>query len=107
MIDARILVEIGLKRHFGSILSVMGSNTSTKGSSTSSPRLEHKYAQVHFPRARAYACIQYMAAIIFLGKSCPSPTRSSTLPSGSSARVHTVHGSNHFPWKELSLSYLD
>jgi Fe-S cluster assembly ATPase SufC len=38
MIDARILVEIGLKRHFGSILAVMGSNTSAKGSSA--PTLE-------------------------------------------------------------------
>jgi hypothetical protein len=32
MIDARIPVEIGLKRHFGSILTVMGLSTPVKES---------------------------------------------------------------------------
>lgn len=78
MIDGRILVEIGLKRHFGSILAVMGSHQPRARahlcSSASSPRLERKYAQVHFPWAQAHACVQYTATILFLGKSCHSPT---------------------------------
>jgi hypothetical protein len=52
MIDARIFMEIGLKRRFGSKLGTLAKGSC---SSVSLPKLERTCVRAHFPWARAYS----------------------------------------------------